>query len=314
MGQSNFDEYLHKVYKTVNGERSPQGLLRDFYDDCRKSYDKHDHLNSKYFFKGYPIYFISSGHLKTYLRYLESINGLKIERYTVDRESIYKKFAENGNNTGFIFYGTLSSSQDAFVGVVTEEFTEELDFYRHAHLWFFKNKCYDGVYKMRFIFDGVGYKCKSVDRVYRDIVQNEFPEMRYRHCYAVGRKMYDYAKSVLHKPEKECIALFTLGNLHDIGYEFNNSDTIQGEIVASALGAGYLYSREIEKHSMEPCGQISEELMILYWADATVKGDGTYCTYEERKSDLIKRHGINSPIVSQHIKIVEFLKSKGFRD
>lgn len=33
----------------------------------------------------------------------------------------------------------------------------------------------------------------------------DFPENRYKHCYAVGKVMYEYSKKILNWPEKKLL-------------------------------------------------------------------------------------------------------------
>jgi hypothetical protein len=143
---------------------------------------------------------------------------------------------------------------------------------------------------------------------------DQFPSSRYRHCYGVGKKMYWYSKIMLGWDEKKCREMFVLGNLHDIGYEFNG-DSFQHNIVLSEiLKDKYPYWKEILYHPAFQTEYDSMEMKLLYYADLTVDGYGNWVTMEERMNDLIKRHGEDSGDVKEGLKIINALKGWGFVD
>ena len=140
----------------------------------------------------------------------------------------------------------------------------------------------------------------------------EFPLNRYKHCHSVGKKMYAYAKERLGWDEERCQKMFVLGVLHDIGYELDGSVYGHGTILANIL-KGYEFADEIDKHCVLH-ESISEELALLYYADATVDGQGNWCRYEERDADLISRYGTDSPNRQDGVRLSELLKERGFDD
>ena len=143
----------------------------------------------------------------------------------------------------------------------------------------------------------------------------DFPESRYRHCYGVGKRMYEYAKNKLHWDERHCDEMFILGNLHDIGYEID-PDAFGHDIILAAIlkENGYKYSNEIRYHSKLQEKYMSEELKLLYFADATVDGSGRFCTLNERLEDLKRRHGETSEVYIESVKIAEKVREWGFDD
>lgn len=143
----------------------------------------------------------------------------------------------------------------------------------------------------------------------------DFPESRYRHCYGVGKRMYEYAKNKLHWDERYCDEMFVLGNLHDIGYEIDPDAFGHDIVLADILGGnGYKYSNEIRYHSKLQEKYMSEELKLLYFADATVDGFGRFCTLDERLEDLKRRHGEDSEVYIESVKIAEKVREWGFDD
>lgn len=142
----------------------------------------------------------------------------------------------------------------------------------------------------------------------------DFPLSRYRHCYSVGKKMYQYAKEVLHWDEKTCQEMFVLGNIHDIGYEIDPDAFGHDEVLANIMSDNYKYSNEIRYHSYLQTHYDSPAMRLLYFGDMTVDGMGNWCTFEERLKDLANRYGKKSEVYIESYKIAEYLKSMGFID
>lgn len=133
---------------------------------------------------------------------------------------------------------------------------------------------------------------------------------RLKHCHAVGTLMRSYAKTKLQWDDDKCEEMFVLGCLHDIGYGLNNIKVDHSEALADILD-GYKYADEIRHHSFLS-DYHSDELDLLYYADASVDYKGDYCTFDERLDDIGSRHGTYSVAYIESAKIQEYLKSKGF--
>lgn len=142
----------------------------------------------------------------------------------------------------------------------------------------------------------------------------DFPENRYKHCYAVGKIMYEYSKQIFEWPEEKAIEMFVLGNIHDIGYELEPDPFKHEEIIANSLSNSYKYYNEIKYHSKLQNKYQSKELDLLYFADMVVNGYGNLCTFEERLQDLKNRYGENSDVYIETEKIAQYLFEKGFED
>lgn len=142
-----------------------------------------------------------------------------------------------------------------------------------------------------------------------------FPIGRYKHCYRVGKKMYDYALNNLHWSKEKAQEMFVLGNLHDIGYEFDGDSFRDGWILSERLKeSNYKYFNEVRFHAKLQKEYMSNEMDLLYFADLTVDGIGNYVTFDERMEDLINRYGKDSEVVKDSYDIIEYLKEKGYSD
>lgn len=149
----------------------------------------------------------------------------------------------------------------------------------------------------------------------KKLEKKDFPLTRYMHCYSVGKKMHDYAINKLKWSEEKSNEMFILGNLHDIGYEFDKDPERDGITLSELLDKdGYKYFNEIKFHAKLQEDYTSEEMDLLYFADLTVDGIGNWVTYDERINDLINRYGKDSKVVDDSYKIIEYLKEKGFSD
>lgn len=146
------------------------------------------------------------------------------------------------------------------------------------------------------------------------IISNNFPESRYRHCYDVGMKMYYYAKKVLNWPIKRCEEIFVLGNLHDIGYELDANAFGHEEKLYEIVKDTYSYSNEIRYHSKLQDKYLSAEMKLLYFADATVDGNGNWVTYKERLKDIEDRYGLESEVYKETANIIKALQEWNFDD
>lgn len=145
--------------------------------------------------------------------------------------------------------------------------------------------------------------------------QEYFPESRYKHCHNVGLKMYSYAKFHMGMNETQCQQMFLLGILHDVGYELN-SDAFMHDVAMSEIlkNSNYIYADEIEYHSYLQHDFDSQAMKLLYFGDMTVDGQGNWVSFEERLCDIKKRHGIESDVYKESVKIANQLIEWGFDD
>ena len=135
-------------------------------------------------------------------------------------------------------------------------------------------------------------------------------ENRIKHIFAVARLMKDYS---IEKFDIEYAKqMFTLGLLHDIGYEFGDNKThpiIGGEMLQNQ---NYKYYNEIKYHGSIDCEYSSFELDLLNWADMHINGCGEKVSYEERLLDIKNRYGEESDTYKNARILIDKLIEKGF--
>ena len=88
-----------------------------------------------------------------------------------------------------------------------------------------------------------------------------------------------------------CQEMFTLGMLHDIGYEFMESpehNKVGGELLKSQ---NYKYFNEIMFHGIPKCEYESLALDILNYADMHIDAKGNFVSFAERIEDIKNRYG-----------------------
>lgn len=133
-------------------------------------------------------------------------------------------------------------------------------------------------------------------------------ENRIKHIFSVARLMKDNAEKFGLSQEE----MFTLGLLHDIGYEFGKSEehhTIGGEVLEKQ---NYKYYKEVLYHGKPNCGYNSTALDLLNFADMSVNRLGEVVGFEKRLEDIKTRRGENSPHYQNSKAIIDDLKQKGF--
>ena len=133
-------------------------------------------------------------------------------------------------------------------------------------------------------------------------------ENRIKHTLAVAKLMKDNAlKLGLDKEE-----MFTLGMLHDIGYEFIDGEKhteIGGEILKKQK---YKYYKEVLYHGVVNCEYKSRALVLLNFADMHINLKGNFVSFNERLEDIKTRRGENSPQYINSKLIILELKHKNF--
>ena len=142
---------------------------------------------------------------------------------------------------------------------------------------------------------------------------SNFPMSRYKHCYSVGKQMYEQAKKMGYD-ENFCRDMFVLGNIHDIGYELDGSVEGHGTVLSECLKDSYKYSKELRYHSDFQKEYDSIPMRLLYFGDMTVDGQGNRCTFEERLKDIAIRHGENTEEYRVSKDLALYLRELGFDD
>lgn len=130
---------------------------------------------------------------------------------------------------------------------------------------------------------------------------------RTKHMLAVAKKMKELAikhKEFNIKPNEA----FTLGLLHDIGYEFTDINKLHsiegGEVLRKQK---YKYWKEITYHGLPQVNYESPQLFLLNYVDMTTGPTGEYITMEERLNDIGIRYGKDSEAYKNAINMIKIL-------
>lgn len=113
---------------------------------------------------------------------------------------------------------------------------------------------------------------------------------RQKHILGVARFMKINAE----KLGLNCDEMFTLGFLHDIGYEFDetlNHNKLGGTILKKQ---NYKYYNEVYYHGDISAPYTSKELDFLNFADMHIDNSGNYVSFDERLIEIGVRRGKNS--------------------
>jgi hypothetical protein len=136
-------------------------------------------------------------------------------------------------------------------------------------------------------------------------------EYKLKHMIQVARFMKQYCKDKGFD-DNYCQEMFTLGLLHDIGYEFEESpehNKVGGLLLKNQ---NYKYFNEVMNHGNPYSDYSSCELDILNYADLHVDAKGKFVSFTERLDDIKNRYGENSDSYKSARTIAENLISKGF--
>ncbi len=133
-------------------------------------------------------------------------------------------------------------------------------------------------------------------------------EDRLKHIMAVARLMKEHAEEVGLDPEE----MFTLGIMHDIGYEFGGSE--QHHLVGARIleKQNYKYFLEVLYHGKPTEEYQSSALDLLNFADMHINKKGEYVSFEDRLDDIANRRGKDSPHYKNCKIIIDGLRSRGF--
>lgn len=121
-------------------------------------------------------------------------------------------------------------------------------------------------------------------------------ESRWQHILAVARKARKFALIMKPGDKEYAQDMFLLGLLHDIGYEFAESNAEHARIGGEILKrSNYKYWQEISLHGNETIEDMSDELFILNLADMTTGPHGEDFTFDERLQEIAVRFGKETP-------------------
>jgi predicted hydrolase (HD superfamily) len=137
-------------------------------------------------------------------------------------------------------------------------------------------------------------------------------EDRVKHSLAVAKKMTEIGREKNFSKE-QIKELFLLGIVHDIGYEFDDSEyhdshnSVGGDILKND---NYKYWREVYYHGKPNCEYKSEYLDILNEADMSVDKYGNDVGFVKRLEDIRSRYGEESNAYINSKMIIEEIKNK----
>ena len=133
---------------------------------------------------------------------------------------------------------------------------------------------------------------------------------RWQHILGVARKCKEYAAKFRPDDSKFAEDMFLLGIMHDLGYEFMESNashaTAGGEILKRN---NYRYWQEVALHGDETVENMSDELFILNCADMSTGPSGEDFTFDERLEEIASRFGKDADAYKKCVIEVEKLKS-----
>ena len=131
---------------------------------------------------------------------------------------------------------------------------------------------------------------------------------RMRHIRGVAEQAYRIAFAA-NLGEEFARKMYVLGFLHDVGYALNGNPSSHPKVGASVLGdSGYAFSAAVGLHG-NPDAEQSVALAILNVSDMTVDGYGRLVTMSERLTDIASRHGDDSRVTQECVRLVDMLRS-----
>jgi len=135
-------------------------------------------------------------------------------------------------------------------------------------------------------------------------------ENRWKHILGVARKAKVIAIKL--KPENAQYAedMFLLGVMHDLGYEFMESNASHAVVGGKILQrSGYKYWREVALHGDETIENMSDELFILNCADMMTGPSGEDFTFDQRLEEIASRFGKGSHAYQKCVIEVQKLRA-----
>jgi len=133
---------------------------------------------------------------------------------------------------------------------------------------------------------------------------------RWQHILGVARKCKEYAAKLKPNDSKFTEDMFLLGMLHDMGYEFMESNASHAAVGGEILKRNnYQYWSEVSLHGDETVDNMSDELFILNCADMSIGPNGEDFTFDERLKEIASRFGIDAIAYKKCVIEVEELKA-----
>lgn len=134
-------------------------------------------------------------------------------------------------------------------------------------------------------------------------------ENRWKHILGVARKAKILATKLKPDDTKFAEDMFILGVMHDLGYEFMESNashaTVGGEILKRS---DYKYWQEVALHGDETIDNMTDELFILNCSDMMTGPNGEDFTFDERLAEIASRFGKDAAPYKKCVIEVQKLK------
>lgn len=135
-------------------------------------------------------------------------------------------------------------------------------------------------------------------------------ENRWQHILGVARKAKILADKLKPNNVQYAEDMFLLGIMHDLGYEFIESNASHAAIGSEILKrSGYQYWQEVALHGDETVDDMTDELFILNCADMMTGPKGEDFTFDERLKEIAQRFGEDADAYKKCVIEVEKLKS-----
>lgn len=135
-------------------------------------------------------------------------------------------------------------------------------------------------------------------------------ENRWQHILGVARKAKMLAGKLKPGDEQYAEDMFLLGVMHDLGYEFMESNASHAAIGGEILKrSGYRFWKEVALHGDETVENITDELFILNCADMMTGSCGENFTFDERLEEIASRFGKDAVAYKKCVVEVQKLKA-----
>lgn len=133
---------------------------------------------------------------------------------------------------------------------------------------------------------------------------------RWQHILGVARKAKMLAEKLKTNDTQYAEDMFLLGIMHDLGYEFMESNASHAAVGSEILKrSGYQYWQEVALHGDETVDDMTDELFILNCADMMTGPKGEDFTFDKRLKEIAQRFGENADAYKKCVIEVEKLKS-----
>ncbi len=135
-------------------------------------------------------------------------------------------------------------------------------------------------------------------------------ESRWQHILGVARKAKILADKLKPNNVQYAEDMFLLGIMHDLGYEFMESNASHAAIGGEILKrSGYQYWQEVTQHGDETVDDMTDELFILNCADMSTGPNGEDFTFDERLKEIAQRFGKDANAYKKCVVEVEKLRA-----